>query len=129
MTLIISILGGKFMKKYYSLVTVLVLAFSVFSAANVAWAADAGDVIINEFSSASETEWVELLNTTDEPIDLDGWKLTELTSPQEEPVEEDLLVLSGTLPAGGLLVFEVKGLNNSGDSIGLYDNSGTLLHR
>ena len=117
------------MKKYYSLVTVLVLALSVFSAANVAWAADAGDVIINEFSSASETEWVELMNTTDDPIDLEGWKLTEFTSPQDAPEEVDLLELSGTLPAEGLLVFEVDGLNNPGDSIGLYDDSDTLLHR
>jgi len=116
-------------KKMLALIGALVLIGGFFVPAQLAQAVSEGDVIINEFSSASETEWVELMNTTDEPIDLDGWKLTEFTSPQEEPVEEDLLVLSGTLPAGGLLVFEVKGLNNPGDSIGLYDNSGTLLHR
>src|SRR3989344_3951685 len=116
-------------KKMLALIGALVLIGGFFVPAQLAQAVSEGDVIINEFSSASETEWVELMNPTDEPIDLDGWKLTEFTSPQEEPVEEDLLVLSGTLPAGGLLVFEVKGLNNPGDSIGLYDNSDTLLHR
>src|SRR3989344_6275817 len=127
MTLIISILGGKFMKKYYSLVTVLVLALSVFSAANVAWAADAGDVIINEFSSASDTEWVELLNTTDDPINLDGWTIQDLASPAES------LSGLGSIPAHGLVVFEIASgwLNDDPDpieTITIFDDGENPIH-
>ena len=99
---------------------------------NTAQAADPS-VIINEFMSnpASGKEWVELLNMTASPIDLIGWKLKELTTPNTIPAEVDWATLSGTISANGILVFEVAGtnLNNAGDSIGLYDNTSTLIHR
>ncbi len=114
------------MKKYYSLVAVLVLAFSVFSAANVARSADAGDVIINEFSSASETEWVELMNTTDNPIDLNGWTIQDLANPPESL--SDL----GSIPARGLVVFERPSgwLNDDPDpieTITIFDDSENAI--
>lgn len=104
-----------------------ILAVAFFAFAGNAFAANAGDVVINEFSSDSSPEWVELRNTTASPIDLTGWKFTDLTSPATAPVEADLLALSGTIPAGGVLAFNVgtTELNNPGDSIGVYDNSGT----
>ncbi len=93
-------------------------------------AANIGDVVINEFSSATSPEWVELKNTTNSPLDLSGWKLTQLTTPQGTPNEVDLLSISGTIPAGGVLAFDVGSgkLNSGGDSIGLYD-ADTLIDR
>jgi len=112
--------------------TFLVGGFFVLSAVS-AHAASQTDVIINEFVSATSSgnEWVELLNTTGTDVSLDGWKLTELTTPDAIPAEVDWAALSGTIPAYGILVFEVTGtnFNNPGDSIGLYDNSATLMQR
>lgn len=87
-----------------------------------------GDVIINEFVSNGD-EWVELLNMSDSDISLSGFKLSELTTPQAPqgdilfPTEILLLELSGTIPAHGILVFDIPGskLNNEGDSIALYN--------
>ena len=94
---------------------------------------DPNHPIINEFvssPSSGNNEWVELLNTTNSPINLTGWKFTELNTPQSTPVEVDLLSLSGILPAHGILVFDVgtTNLNNTGDSIGL-SNGTTVVDR
>ncbi|MFA6397224.1 MAG: lamin tail domain-containing protein [Candidatus Paceibacterota bacterium] len=93
------------------------------------------EVIINEFVShpnPGEKEWIELLNTTDNPINLTGWKLTELSTPSTDPVENDINspVLSGILLANDILVFEINSskFNDTGDSIGLY-NGTTLVYR
>lgn len=87
------------------------------------------DVIISEFVShpnSGEKEWVELLNTADSPVDLTGWKLTELSSPGTNPTENDFLSLSGTL--NDILVFEISSskLNDTGDSIGLYNGENEI---
>jgi len=89
------------------------------------------NVTINEFVShpdQDQKEWVELINTTGNKIDLTGWKLTELSSPSTIPVEKDLLLLSGIID--DILVFDVgtTKLNDGGDSIGLY-NGETLVTR
>lgn len=124
--------GGSVKKQVFSVFVAAALIVSGFFVANLAQAVAPG-VIINEFVSApsSGNEWVELLNITGSPIDLTGWKLTELTDPDGIPTEILLLNLSGTIPANGILVFEVAGtnLNNLGDSIGLYDNTPTLINR
>ncbi|NVO04264.1 MAG: lamin tail domain-containing protein, partial [Bacteroidetes bacterium] len=84
-------------------------------------------VVINEFVShpnSGEQEWVELRNTGDSPVDLTGWKLTELSSPNKDnQTENDLLSLSGIID--DILVFDVgeSKLNDAGDSIGLYNGS------
>ena len=86
-----------------------------------------GDIIINEFVSDGD-EWVELLNTSDNDVNLGDldFKLTELTTPQAPqgdilfPTEIVALELTGIIPAHGILVFEVSGLNDPGDSIALY---------
>jgi hypothetical protein len=119
------------MKKIFSIsVPVLVAVLALGASASVAFAGTP-QVIISEFVShpSSGNEWVELMNTTSADISLSGWKLTQLTTPQTIPHEVDLLPLSGTLPANGILVFDVGAdkLNNDGDSIGLYNNSGTPL--
>lgn len=78
---------------------------------------EAGDVIITEFVSdpiSGQEEWVELYNTTNAPIDLAGWYLTEGSGSETE--------LEGTLDEDAyLVVFNPTGaLNNSGDQINLY---------
>lgn len=100
---------------------------------NLAWASS---VIINEFVShpdSGEQEWLELLNTTENSIDLTGWKLTELSNPSTTPTENDI-PLSGILSANGFLDFGIGTinsgkLNNTGDSISLYDPSDSLVSR
>lgn len=91
---------------------------------NLAWASD---VIINEFMSDpdSGSEWVELLNTSSAEIDLSNWKWTELASPGTDTEHESSPKnLSGVISAGGIFVFEMNSsLNNSGDSIGLYNGT------
>lgn len=81
-------------------------------------------VKINEFVShpiSGEKEWVEILNTEGEK--LDGWKLTEFSSPNTEPKENILIDLSTF--SGNIIFIEVgtSKLNDSGDSIGLYNNN------
>ncbi|MBI3888687.1 PKD domain-containing protein [Candidatus Nomurabacteria bacterium] len=102
-------------------IVLVLIAVVFFSGVRFAFA----EVIINEFMShpnSGEPEWIELLNTGN-PVNLSGWKLTELTSPGTNPKENDLLSLSGTI--NDILVFEVgsSNLNDSGDSIGLYNGA------
>jgi len=68
-------------------------------------------VMINEFSPASSPEWVELYNSSSEPVDLTGWFLEDATNHKEN--------LNGTLPANGYFVFERSSgwLNNSGGDV------------
>ncbi|MEK7546793.1 MAG: peptidoglycan-binding protein [Patescibacteria group bacterium] len=84
-----------------------------------------GDVVINEFSSASDPEWVELLNTTASPVDLTGWTIQDLANPQ-------LLSDLGTIPANGIVVFEHASgwLNNTPDTetITIFDDTDTPIH-
>ncbi|MHA1305052.1 MAG: right-handed parallel beta-helix repeat-containing protein, partial [Candidatus Heimdallarchaeaceae archaeon] len=79
-------------------------------------------VTLNEFVSNSAQEWVELYNNTENTIDLTGWKLTELSNPGGSPIENNMLILDGnTIDAHTVKAFNVSGLNNSEDSIGLYN--------
>ncbi|MDG1480935.1 MAG: phospholipase D-like domain-containing protein [Myxococcota bacterium] len=96
-------------------------------------------VIINEFlpnpsGSDRGQEFVEIVNTSEEDISLEGWSLSDEAS-------SDRHVFSGILAAGaGLVVFDMGehddiptavvststylSLNNSGDTITLHDASG-----
>ena len=76
-----------------------------------------GDVLINEFVSdpvTGQPEWVELTNTTDHLITVDGWYLQEGSGKTTK--------LEGWIAPGGFLVIEGIGgsLNNGGDLIQLY---------
>ena len=121
-----------FFKKSFILLIAMLLLVGNFFVANIT-KASYGEIIINEFlSDSSGNEWVELLNTTAGGITITGFKLTQLTDPQGTPAEVDLLLLpSVTIPAHGILVFDVgtNKLNNLGDSIGLYTNNPYLMHR
>lgn len=110
-----------------------------------------GDVVITEImyddTSAIDSEWVEIRNTTGEPIDISGWYLTDDDTYPELSGEGALIVPASTIiPAGGYLVLtdydqpELTGeiicarvgnfaLNNGGDNLALYtaQTGGTLI--
>lgn len=90
------------------------------------------EIKINEFVSdpASGAEWIELWNDSSAEADLSGFSWTELASPGGETEHEGSpRSLAGTLGAQGFFVIEVNNaLNNTGDSIGLY-NGGSLIDR
>ncbi|MCK9578623.1 Ig-like domain-containing protein, partial [bacterium] len=87
-------------------------------------AATPGQVVINEFITNPSTgqEWYELINTTTSPIDLSGFKI-------DRTITGDSMSLSGTLPAGGILVFSTDStaVNDAGDAIILKDASNTVI--
>jgi len=80
-------------------------------------------VVLNEFSSNSDPEWVELYNTSSNPIDLTGWKV-------QDSVQAPKLI-TGSIEAYGYFVFEnpVGWLNNTGgDSITLKDLGDVIIN-
>lgn len=116
----------KLLRKFliYSVLTVLILPTWVLTSlltATTARAAAPGDVIINEISAGQD--WVELLNTTNSPVGLGTWKLTQLNNPATTPTEASPVALSGTLPAGGILSFSLANINSAGDSVALYEGT------
>lgn len=79
------------------------------------------EILINEFSSNSDIEWVELYNNSVTTVDLTNWTISDDSQAPE--------LISGTINGGGFFVFErPEGwLNNSGgDSITLKE-SGTIV--
>ena len=75
------------------------------------------EIVINEFVSDNDTEWVELYNNGTDPVDLVGWTLEDGGSHVKD--------LSETIPADSYMVFNYSSgwLNNLGDII--YLNSTT----
>src|SRR3989344_4303859 len=76
-------------------------------------------VVINEFSSFSTgDDWIELYNTSQNEIDLNGWKIKDSASTPVEKFEEQLLI-----PAGGYCSIGAdKRLNKDEDKIELYQS-------
>jgi len=94
------------------------------------------DIVVNEFESNPHgddggLEWVELYNPLSKPKCVDGWMLRTMHGKDSE------LVLSGTIPANGLMVFKFKDLAidngnpddpfNDGDAIILTDPGGATV--
>lgn len=123
------------MKLFY-LILVLLLFFPFFVKG-----ASLGDVLINEIAwmgteISYNDEWVELYNSTENNISLDGWVLK-----AEDGTPE--INLSGIIPEKGFYLLErtddetiaeitadliYKGaLGNNGENLKLYDNSGNLI--
>jgi parallel beta-helix repeat protein len=120
---------AKFLQKKFvpgAIALLLVCGFFIFGTnkASMGVGYTQGDVIINEiYSDGTGAEWVELLNTSTMDISLSNFKLSELSNPNTTPTENLLLDLSGTIPAHGLAVFSVSGLNDGGDSVALYNGA------
>lgn len=77
---------------------------------------------INEIVSAplsGEKEWVELYNSLEVAVDLEGWFLEEGAG--------KTTTLFGEIASGGYLVFETSNLNNSGDIIFLKNSAGEIV--
>lgn len=108
-----------------------------------------GEVVINEVMwmgshSSSADEWIELRNTTDNPIDLTGWMLK---NAGENPDPD--ITLSGIIPANGFFLlgnYAASGskinngiavdqvtvdvsLANSGEELILQDSSNSVVDR
>ncbi|MFH0857628.1 MAG: lamin tail domain-containing protein [Candidatus Magasanikbacteria bacterium] len=84
-----------------------------------------GEIVINEFVSDptdGSVEFVELYNKTNRSISLSGLYL-------EEGSGKQTFLSGGSLQPNGFLVVESPqgNLNNSGDSIALKNNNGTLI--
>lgn len=86
-----------------------------------------GDLSINEFSSASSTEWIELVNSnTTTAFDLTNYKLRVING--GTPVVKDL---SGSVPKDGLLTFSYTSENimpDAGATLQLLDASDTVVY-
>jgi PKD repeat protein len=69
--------------------------------------ADGPTIVINELmwmgsSASTADEWIELRNTTNQPISLSGWQLTKRSSGQEVPMVT--LPVGASIPANGFFV-------------------------
>ena len=74
-------------------------------------------VSVNEFSSGSSADWIELYNASTSPIDLTGWKLEDLA--------HNTHTFTGTIAAGGFATTTFGShLNNAGDEFFLLDSTG-----
>lgn len=89
---------------------------------------DPAQIRINEFEqnpagTDSGNEWVELYNPGTSDVDVTGWVLT---ANGGSPVSK---TLSGSVPAGGYLVVTngSQWLDNSGESVTLKDDAGSLI--
>jgi hypothetical protein len=99
-------------------ISVFFLIIFLFSAEKVF-----AQVVINEFSSNSSPEWVEIYNTSpDQTVDLFGWQIIDGNG-----VSDDITLSGCILPLSFRLFNHADGwLNNGGDTISL-KNSGNEL--
>jgi hypothetical protein len=94
-------------KKSLLLLTVAFFVGGFFVVKNNASASDQPDVLINEFfinPSGDGDEWYELLNTTSNDINLEGWSLSRNSGP---------ISLSGIIPANGILVVSANNVEGN----------------
>lgn len=127
------------MKRFFIYMVLFVLALQSFSFRMAAYAYNSGSVVINEIAWAgtadsSNDEWIELYNTTSQPIDLTGWIIEDDGVPSYH--------LSGEIAAHGYFLIEdteetvnnltasaIIGLSlaNAGDSLILKDDAGNVI--
>ncbi len=81
----------------------------------------ADEVTINEFSSFTSSDWVELYNPTQQPVTMVNWTLRDSSATQ-------LKLINGTLAPQGFRAIDFSDyLNKTGDTIKLYDTLGMLV--
>lgn len=107
-----------------------------------------GDVVINEIAWAGNAanhtdEWIELVNTSDRPIDLDGWRLTSSDGAPDFLLHGILVPLNRDHPGAGYVLLErgddgsvpslsarviySGALTDRGESLLLYDSENRLV--
>jgi hypothetical protein len=97
-----------------------------------------GDGIVD----TSDDEFIEIVNTTQDTIDIGGWEIHDLTGVRHVftdtlliPAGSAVLVFAGGIPKGdfGNAIVQISstgilGLNNTGDTITLYDLNMTVVN-
>lgn len=79
-------------------------------------------VYISEVSATGEGgDWIELYNGSGSAINLEGWHLSDKT---EDP---NRWAVSGTLEPGAYMVVEGVSISASGETVYLYDETGSLV--
>lgn len=89
----------------------------------------AGEVLINEFVAANGTlqtsEWVELYNTTNEPLDIGEMWIDDIDAGGGAPKQ---IPTGTTIDAAGYYVMTFSSyLNNTGDDVRFLDTDGTTV--
>jgi hypothetical protein len=86
-------------------------------------------VVINEYlpqPSSGQSEWVEIYNSADSMVSLEGWKLKENLA--TSPIDLKVFSTEDSIAPQAYLVVDISSkLNNSGDHLGLYDSTGQLI--
>ncbi len=104
----------QYIKTAIAVVLVAFLLNGIFSVSEVSAQVS---VVINEFSSTSNNDWIELYNTSNSQVDLNGWLV-------KDAVGNDKKYSSLVIPASGYCVTDFSNwLNNNGDTIELYNGS------
>ena len=125
-------------KKAIVLVSLMLLALPAFAV---------NEIVVTELmynSLGTDVEWIELINNTDAPIDLTGWTLV-------DDLDHNPVPLSGVMGPEEVMVLVVEidlfsaqypdvtnyfpafasdapwGLNNGGDEIFIFDDTGTEI--
>lgn len=130
----------KIIKKSFSLLVMMTLMMqSVTLEIGSAFAASPGDVVINEVAWAGSTdsandEWIELYNSSNQAVDLNGWIIEDDGAPNYN--------LAGNIAPHGYFLIEKNenavstinadqivsiSLANSGDSLILKDSAGVVI--
>ncbi|MEI6296689.1 MAG: ice-binding family protein, partial [bacterium] len=123
-----SVLRNALMKGGMFLSIFLAFIFAGFFPQNVfATSYSPGDVLVNEFR-LDGVQWVELLNTTNNNIDL-GASTWEFVSLELGPGGSATTTLSGLLPANGLITLEpISTLSTTTDTFLSLKNDGTSIY-
>ena len=99
----------------------LVVLFFGFYMASLSEAVFSVDVVLNEFSSPSSSDWIEIYNKSAIEYDLSGWLIRDTAS-------STVYEFSGNkLSAGSFCFVDVSNrLNNAGDKIQLFNGSNEV---
>ncbi|MBP9817317.1 lamin tail domain-containing protein [Candidatus Shapirobacteria bacterium] len=79
---------------------------------------------ITNFSSDTSPEWVEITNLSSQTIDLSNWKIRDSNNQTGDDI-----IITGCLSPSNTQVFSKNSswLNNTGDTISLYNSTDTLV--
>lgn len=85
-----------------------------------------GDVLINEYvANSGVTEWVELVNTTANDLDISGYYIDDIANGGGSP---KAIPANTIIPANGFYVMEFQSfLNNGGDDVRFLDSAQGVL--